>query len=253
MKILIGDTGLVGSTILKTNKFDYTYNSRNITNFSNHDGDELFLCCLPATKWIVNQNLKQDLDNIFSIIKILSNYFYKSIILISTIDVYCDSPLGVNENYKPNIGKLNYGNNRYLFELLVQEYLKTDNLKIFRLPALFNNLIKKNILYDLLNNNNIKSINLNSSYQWYNLDNLYKDIQLYSAKYPSNNIFNLFTEPVPTKEIVELFPYKKKEYSFGSKLEYDYRTTYGCYNEYISNKNLIIEQIKSLIENFKNV
>ena len=246
MKILIGHTGLVGSTLLRSKSFDYCYNTSNFHKFNEQvkDGDDITLCCLPATKWLVNKNLKKDMENILSIINRLSSYFYNNIVLISTIDVYCDSPIGVDEKYKPNIGKLNYGNNRYLFELLVQEYLKTENLKIFRLPALFNKSIKKNIIYDLLNNNNIESINLNSSYQWYNLDNLHQDIKNYLLKFPSDTIFNLFPEPIDTQEIVKLFPYKINK--FDNRIEYNYKSVYGNHNKYIDDKDSIVQQIQEL-------
>jgi hypothetical protein len=40
------------------------------------------------------------------------------------------------------------------------------------LPALFGKHIKKNIIYDLLNENEIHNINYNSLYQWYNLSGI---------------------------------------------------------------------------------
>jgi hypothetical protein len=248
MKILLGHNGLVGSTLKKTTTFDYYYNSKNISEFhkNTQDGDDIILCCLPATKWLVNKNLQQDIDNIFNIIKTIKTYNYQNIILISTIDIYCDSPLGSDETYKPNIGKLSYGNNRYLFELLIQEYIKTDNFKIFRLPALFNNLIKKNMIYDLIYNNNIDQINQNSFYQWYNLDNLYRDISYYSNQYPKETTFNLFTEPINTLDIINLFPEHKGKTQIGDLVSYDYRTKFG---DYIEAGPIVFEEIKNFCIN----
>jgi len=225
MRHLIGYSGLIGSTIQQFETFDYFFNSKNFKYFKkiSNDGDSLFLTCLPATKWQVNKNLKEDLKNINNIIDILSEKEYEEVILISTIDIYNDSPSGVNEDYSPNISKLSYGNNRYLFELLVKEFIKTKSLKIFRLPALFNNLIKKNILFDLLNNNNVEQINLNSYFQWYNLDNLSNDINYYKESYPNENIFNLFTEPIYTNSIIELFPQHKDKVKSDNLIKYDYK------------------------------
>jgi hypothetical protein len=182
MKILVGNTGLIGTTISEYEKFDLYFNSKNIHTFVNlvKNGDELFLSCLPAEKWLVNKNIQQDINNINNIINILSIYSYSKIILISTIDVYSQSPLGSNEDTKPLIKELNYGNNRYLFELLVRDILKYEQLKIFRLPALFNRHIKKNILYDLINDNNVSQINYNSTFQWYNLNMLSNDMKYYT-------------------------------------------------------------------------
>jgi len=246
MKLLIGNTGLVGQTIKKFRTFDYEFNSKNIHMFEEivNDGDELFLTCLPATKWMVNKDLKGDLDNIYNIINIISKRHYSKITLISTIDVYNDSPLFSDETYSPNISKLSYGNNRYIFELMVKECVKTDDLKIFRLPALFNNLIKKNVIYDLIYNNNVDQINQNSYYQWYNLDVLWLDINYYSKEYPDETIFNLFTEPIYTEDIVELFPEYINKVKNGPKIVYNY---YTKFNRYIDNKHNVLTEIKQLI------
>jgi hypothetical protein len=255
MKILLGSTGLVGSTLLKSRYFDYCYNTKNFQEFENNtkDGDDIVLCCLPAAKWLVNKNVNLDLKNIFSIVDKLSNYTYNSVILISTIDIYNDSPLESNEFYSPNIKSLNYGSNRYLFELLLQQNIKTNNLKIFRLPALFNNLIKKNILYDLINNYNLESININSLYQWYNLDNLSNDIERYMQIFPDQRIFNLFTEPIHTKDIASLFPYDHKIYRHNETIiRYDYHTAFGGGNtNYIQNKEKVLTEIKKFTNDFK--
>lgn len=254
MKILVGHTGLVGSTLLRSKSFDYCYNTSNFHKFNEQakDGDDITLCCLPATKWIVNKNIPVDLENIFSIIQTLSNHTYSNITLISTIDIYNDSPPCSNEFYSPNIKSLSYGTNRYLFELLLRERIKTDNLKIFRLPALFNNLIKKNILYDLINKNNLHSININSSYQWYNLDNLSEDIDIYMSLYPNQNIFNLFPEPIDTKDIISLFPYDNNIYcSSTDKISYNYYTAFGKNDtDYTQDKWCMLSQIKRFINDY---
>lgn len=250
MKLLIGNSGLVGSTILESETYDYTFNSKNLYTFNNiaKDGDELFLTCLPATKWLVNKNLTEDIQNIYRIIDTISQHSYSKITLISTIDVYNDSPLQSNEDYSPNISKLSYGNNRYLFELMVREMVKTDDLKIFRIPALFNKNIKKNVLFDLINNNNVEQINSNSSFQWYNLDNLSKDIKHYSEKYPNEVLFNLFTEPLDTMDIINLFPQHADKVMFSENRNlYDYTTKFGTY---ISDNQTIINEIKQFIDEF---
>jgi hypothetical protein len=252
MKLLIGNTGLVGTTILESEHFDYTFNSKNINEFVNiaQDGDELFLTCLPATKWLVNKNLQADLDNINNIINIISQKHYSKITLISTIDVYGDNKLYEDESYDIRVNKLSYGTNRYLFELMVRDLVKTDSLKIFRLPALFNKHIKKNILFDLINNNNIDQINVNTMFQWYNLDNLSKDIRYFERQYPDTNLFNLFTEPIKTEDIVKLFDGAiNKVDNTKDWFTYDYYTNLSVDN-YILSRNKVFEQIKTFINEF---
>jgi len=252
MKILIGNTGLVGQTLKETIKFDLEFNSKNISDFGNHniDGSELWLSCLPATKWMVNKNIKSDIENIMSIINTISKFKYSKIILISTIDVYTNSPSKVSENYPINFDKLNYGSNRYLFEKLILEFIEFDDLKIFRLPSLFNKKIKKNILFDLLNNNNIELININSSFQWYNLDRLSLDIEKCISEFPEEITFNLFTEPIETKEIVNLFPNMIDKVTYkGDRIDYNFTTKFNKL-EYILTKEEVLNDIRKFINEY---
>jgi len=249
MKIIIGNTGLVGSTLCETINFDLTFNSSNIIDFPKivEDGSELYLTCLPATKWLVNKNPTGDFEDMLNIINLIKDKKFSKVILISTIDVYSNTQLKSNENTTPIIRDLSYGNNRYLFEVLIKEFIKTDDLKIFRLPALFNKKIKKNILFDLINGNNVESINSNSSYQWYNLNKLSNDIVEYSKLYPNDIIFNLFPEPIDSSEIIKLFPSLIDKVSFlENKIVYDYTTKFSK-NDYSYTKEDILTEIKELI------
>jgi hypothetical protein len=247
MKILIGNTGLVGQTLKEKINFDYEYNSKNIDSYNPIDGCDLYLSCLPATKWMVNQNLQKDLDNIINILKIIQKKEYNNIYLISTIDVYNDSPLMVDESFEPTFKSFNYGSNRFLFEKLVKQFVKYNKLKIYRLPALFNNKIKKNILFDLINNNNIEKINSNSFYQWYNLDNLYNFIE--ESKNNDKELYNLFTEPINTKDILELFPENKDKVIQSDYVIYNWKTN-QIHTGYIQSKDKVLEEIKIFINEF---
>ena len=254
MKILVGNTGLVGITLQEKIKFDLLFNSKNINELTNYDlnGTDIYLSCLPATKWLVNQDIPKDIDNINLIINYLSNFNFNRIILISTIDVYVDSPLLSDEDYSPNFKSLNYGSNRLSFELLIKQKMKYNDLKIFRLPALFNKHIKKNILFDLINNNNLDQININSKYQWYCLDSLVDDIDSIIEYNPKETLFNLFTEPIETTEIIKLFPkHNNTDFLTGQNVTYDYKTKH--YNTgYIETKTQTLLKIKKFINEFIN-
>ena len=249
MKILVGDTGLIGSTLKEKLTFNYTFNSKNITTFNDFEykNATLYLSCLPATKWLVNKDIKSDIENIRSIVEILSHQKFDQVILFSTIDVYTDTPLLSDENTPIHFKSLSYGTNRYLFELLVQEFVKTSDLKIFRLPALFSKKIKKNVLYDLIHDNNVHQINLNSAFQWYNLENLIKDIDYFIQNFEHETLFNLFTEPLDTTEIVSLFPqYTNMNYSTPTKFEYNFKTVHNK-SGYIKTKEEVLNEIKQLV------
>ena len=228
MKLLVGDTGLVGTSLREQTTFDYTFNSKNIKELKSiaKDGDEIYLTCLPATKWLVNLNIEEDIENIYYIIEHLKGIKYSNIILISTIDVYCDSPLGVNEDFSPVVNGPSYGTNRLLFEQLIRSKLQYERLSIFRLPALFNRHIKKNIVYDMLKNHNVENMNANSSFQWYNLDHLNEHITFFIRHYKDDTIFNLFPEPLDTREVIKLFP-RVHKCDWGPKVVYDYKTKFS--------------------------
>jgi hypothetical protein len=235
MKLLIGNTGLIGTTLKDSIRFDLEFNSKNLNEITqthiNPDDNTLYLSCLPATKWIINQNPSSDFDNITNIIKILEQREYKNIVLYSTIDVYNSAPQKSNEDFKPTLDSFNYGSNRHLFEVLVKDRLKYDNLLIIRLPSLFGQHIKKNIIYDLINNNQIDQINYNSKFQWYNLDNLSLDTDKYlKALIDSENsvsLINIFPEPIETSEILKIFKVEKSKVNTQSPyIEYDFTTKF---------------------------
>lgn len=240
--IIVGHTGFVGQNLCEDIAFDYQFNSKNL-----HDIGEcpaacnLYLSCLPATKWKVNQNLIGDIENIYKLLNVLINNTYRNVYLISTIDVYGDSPIKVSETYRPNYGGLSYGSNRLLFESLVDNYLTYENFRIFRLPALYGKNLKKNIIYDLLNHNQVEEINLNSKFQWYDLSDLSMDICNLSHTHPQSKIYNLFPEPVSTLDIVDKF-FPNEKCSYGSELIYDYKTDHTV-SGYLYSSDVVFEKL----------
>ena len=251
MRVLVGNTGLIGKTLMESHlKFDFTFNSSNINLFDGvvEDGDELYLSCLPASKWLVNQDLPKDMENINNLIEVLQSKSYSRIVLFSTIDVYNAAPLGTDETYAVTSQIHGYGRNRYIFEMFVETFLTYKDLKVFRLPALYGKHIKKNVLFDLLNDNNVDSINLNSAYQWYNLENLAEDVEYYCGAYPKEKVINLFPEPVETTEVLKLFP-KYSLTKFTDRVEYNYKTKFGK-TGYAETKQDSLESIKDFINEY---
>lgn len=250
MKILIGNTGLVGQVLKDKIQFDYEFNSKNLNqeNFDKiEEGCDLYLSCLPATKWMVNKDVVGDIENIMKIYNIIKAKEYRKIVLISTIDVYVDSPLRSDEDFAPTFRTLNYGSNRYFFEMLVKEMNCTD-IQIYRLPALFCNRIKKNILFDLLHNNNVDKINPNTEFQWYNLDRLVEDI----SNLDKPGTWNLFPEPIHTKEILRIFNMNEDQFeSTGNSLTYNYNTKYSE-TGYTQSKAEVLEELIRFVNEFRN-
>jgi len=246
---IFGYTGLVGSHLNIYYTFKYFYNSKNIKKASGKTFDTIFISCIPAVKWLANKNPDDDNKIIEEIKSIFKTITANKVILISTIDIYNVINNKSNEStiidYKNNH---TYGKNRFLFEEFIKKQF--NNITIIRLPALFGNGLKKNVIYDLLNNNEVDKIYINSSFQWYNLDWLKEDIDICI----NNNIkeCNLFTEPLSTSKIIELFPeynYKNNPTSF---FNYDSTTIYDKYfpfgkNGYIRDKELVYNSLKQFI------
>jgi hypothetical protein len=185
------------------------------------------------------------------ILNILSKKQYGTIILYSTIDVYYEAPYGSDESYELNTSTPSYGSNRLMFEKLITSTLSYQKLLILRLPALFGKYIKKNILYDLLNNNNVDKINYNSSFQWYNLNDIVADT-VHCIKLVTNHILtiNLFTEPIHTSDILQLFDLDKTQVDTESPLiEYNFKTNSNPYG-YIRNRIQLLHEIREFISSF---
>jgi len=250
--VLIGDTGLIGQNLLHQTKFDAMFNSKNINQFVNLDSEvlDIYLSCLPATKWQINNNIIDDINNINSIINVLKTKRYNNVVLFSTIDVYTDSPLGVDENYNPIFKTLHYGSNRLLFEKMIQSVIDYNRLYVIRLPALFGNFLKKNIIFDLLNNNCVEKININTSYQWYDLNDLYYDVQNIVSSY-SGGIFNLFPEPISTSSILKTFFPDETRCMSGKLVEYNWKTFHTS-SGYTMKREHVTEKIAKFIYEMRN-
>jgi hypothetical protein len=127
------------------------------------------------------------------------------------------------------------------------------------LPALFGKGLKKNIIYDLIHNNQIQNIPLNSSFQWYNLDWLKKDIEIIINN--KIQICNLFTEPIETKEIIRLFKkiynidyeFHIEYYGNNNRIEYNTQTIYDTFFDskkigYICDNLTVLHDIEELFK-----
>ena len=124
--------------------------------------------------------------------------------MISTIDVYGNVNNGGDEGNldageEPSHA---YGRHRRWFEQQMRAHFGTS-CTIIRLPALFGPFLKKNYLYDLCNHRHsfIAKMVPNSLFQWYDMEDLWKDIETVLAAGLSS--CNLFPEPIETSQIVQ--------------------------------------------------
>jgi nucleoside-diphosphate-sugar epimerase len=194
---LIGYTGFVGGNIAAKHQFTDQYNTKNIQDIDGREYDLVVSAATYAEMWKINQDPEGDLAQINSLIERLKQVKTKRFVLISTVGIY-KSPNGADEDTPIELdGLLPYGVNRYRLEQFVRDNFE-DSL-IVRLPGLFGQGLKKNVIFDLLNNNMIEKIHHAGVYQYYNLANLWEDIN--TALDNNLQLINLATEPIRTDEV----------------------------------------------------
>lgn len=196
-KALIGFTGFVGTTLLKQTQFDDFYRSTNINDIKGKKFDLVVCAGAPAQKWIANADPKSDQEKIDSLISCLDSIECKTFVLISTVDVFKD-PTGVDEKSAIDVQDLHaYGLNRYRLEQFVAE--RFPQHLIVRLPGLVGPGLRKNIIFDFLNDNNISKIESRSVFQFYPMVNLWADIN--TALKNKINLVHLTAAPVSVAQI----------------------------------------------------
>ena len=252
---LIWYTGFVWSNILKQNTFTDLYNSKNISDIKWKEYDLIVCAWVKAVKWWANQNPDNDLEWIKLLINNLKKVKTTKIILISTIDVYPE-PIEVNEDFDfINLNKTNH-HSYWLNRIFLETFIKNtfSNYSIIRLPWLFWEWLKKNIIYDLLNNNMLWNIIPNFNIQYYYLWNIWNDIK----KVISNDlkIVNFNSEPILSSKIKDtFFPLKKIWKDIEKWLLYNYKTKFDFIfwwkNWYMYSKKQIMNQLESFITNYK--
>ncbi|HDI3228112.1 TPA: NAD(P)-dependent oxidoreductase [Vibrio cholerae] len=196
---LIGYTGFVGQTLLKQRHFDALYRSINIDEIIGCDFDTIVCAGAPAVKWLANKEPDSDKKNIENLIFHLSKIRAKKFILISTVDVFSSPNLSNEETFVNKENLHAYGLHRRLLEEFVEKNF--DDYLIVRLPGLVGPGLKKNVIYDFLNNNNLSSIDSRSVFQFYPMVNLWQDIEI--AIKNNLKIIHLTSEPIGTAEIAD--------------------------------------------------
>jgi len=201
VQALIGHTGFVGGNLQRQDAFDLTYNSSNIRDIEGRSIDRVVCAGVSAVKWWANKNPEEDWSRIRELIDRLSKVEAGCFTLISTIDVY-NPPREVTEDHRPDEATLHpYGLHRLRLEDFVRRRFSRSH--IVRLPALFGPGLKKNAIYDLMNDNMTEVINPASSFQWYPLRRLKADLELVETN--ELGLINFATQPITMREIHQRF------------------------------------------------
>ena len=222
---LIGHSGFVGSTLSK--QFDFTdfYRSGTIAEIERRNFDLVVCSAAPAQKWIANRDPLADRQNIDSLISHLKTVTCDTFVLISTVDVF-KSPIGVDEDTPVDEAGLHaYGLHRRLLEECVESHF--PNHLIVRLPGLVGPGLRKNVIFDFLNDNNLQSIDSRGVFQFYPMVNLWWDIQ--TALKAGLKLVHLTAEPISVADVSEMgFGKPFNQPSANQPAIYDMRTRHAA-------------------------
>lgn len=248
---LIGYTGFVGGNIVDQHAFDDVYNSKNIADIEGKEYDLVVSAANRAEMWRINQEPEVDRAEIEEFISHIKKTKIAKLVLVSTVGVY-KNPNGANEDTVIETeGLLPYGVNRYYLEQFCADNFDTT---IVRLPGLYGKGLKKNVIFDLLNDNNVDRIHKDGVYQYYNLANIWKDISV--ALDNNLPLVNLATPPVSTEEVArEAFGIEFTNAPADIKPAYwdmhsKYANVYGGEGDYLYTKEQELNDIKQFVEQY---
>jgi hypothetical protein len=246
---LVGYSGFVGGNLHLQHRFDGIFNSKNIHAIEGKSFDLVVLAATQAKRWWANLHPLEDWDGIGRMLASLDKVSAQRVVLISTIDVLPPVP-GVDESFDPH-GHHNhdYGANRLRLEDAVKD--RFAQTYVVRLPSLFGPGLKKNVIYDLLNRNQLDKINPQSSFQYYDLSVLWEHIDLAISE--SLPVIHLFPEPLTTAEMVDrFFPGVEVGGDAGPAAHYAFKTKYaglfGGHDGYIWPREEVFRRLGEFIE-----
>ncbi len=225
--LIIGHRGFVGSNLSRQIPEAVGAGRAEIGALVGQTFNDIYCAAPQAKKWWANQNPEQDRQEVNALIDICSKLSCKgTFILFSTVDIY-DPPLAVDERNQPLENTHPYGRHRFTLEKSILDQFG-EQARVIRLPALVGHGLKKNIVYDLLNSNNVELVNPNSAFQWFNLDYLTSIIDL-AKRLQGGQILNVASEPLATKLILETWfaDVMDRLNCDAEPMSYDVRTVYG--------------------------
>lgn len=241
---LIGYTGFVGSTLDWALSPSHRYRSTNIEEMKGESFDHVICAGVQAMKWWANLHPEEDMAGIQKLLSVLAEVKAERFTLISSIDVY-PAPRGVDENSPiDKVGHHAYGLNR----LYVEEWVRENfpRVAVLRLPGLFGPGLKKNVIFDMMHDNNLDKVHPDGVFQYYDTRRLAGDIEAVWAN--GISLLNVSSEPVGTSEIRDrFFPGKQLGGSGPAPASYDMRSIYdGIWkggDGYLYSKDQVLAQM----------
>ncbi|MDY6939776.1 MAG: pyridine nucleotide transhydrogenase [Cyanobacteriota bacterium] len=246
---IIGYTGFVGGNLMRQSTFEKCYNSKNIESIAGEKLDLLVCAGAPAVKWLANKEPDRDKASLDRLMRSLSQVKADKCVLVSTVDVY-PTPIDVDETTPIDTENLHpYGKHRLELESFVGDRF---DCAIVRLPALFGEGLKKNIIYDFLHQNQVEKIHCDHVFQFYNLEYLWQDIQQVLAN--NLHLVNFATEPIAVGDIArEAFGFEFTNRPHNKPIRYDMKTRYGDRlgkgaSSYLYERSCILQDLNEFVK-----
>ncbi|MBX3741160.1 MAG: NAD(P)-dependent oxidoreductase [Akkermansiaceae bacterium] len=250
---LIGYSGFVGSTLDRTLNPDARFRSNNINDIRGQNFGHIICAGVQAVKWWANLHPDEDRARIHSLLDALRDAKAGMFTLISTIDVY-PSPREVDEDTPIGLdGHHPYGLHRLEVEETIQALF--SNVTILRLPGLFGPGLKKNVIFDLMSDNQLDKVHPEGSFQYYDTRRLAGDInRAWERDIP---VLNVSSEPVATGEIRDLyFPGKALGGEPPPPPAYDMRSRYdAAWNGsggYLYSKETVLRDLEGFLRDISS-
>ena len=235
---VIGASGFIGTNFMDNFPAAVPISREHLESSQVIELDTLVIAAPGARKYEINQNPEVDRENIIRLLEqITRSIRTRRITLFSTIDVY-KLPIEVNEDSEIRTD-LSYGGNRALFEIEIRNLAPVVNIR--RLPGLFGPGLKKNLIFDLINNRQDQLSNYSSEsiFQYIHIDEAIKLGVEESLE--QHEILNVVTPPIKVSDIVSLpMNYEPKSVS------YNVMTKHHSKN-YFLEKTDVIDAIQSFV------
>lgn len=245
---LIGYTGFVGGNLLRQRDFDARFNSANVEQIAGRSFDLVVVAGAPAEKWKANADPERDRASIDRLTRALDQVNTRKLVLISTVDVFI-TPIEVDEDSPtPLTGLHAYGRNRRQLEEIVAARFDAH---VVRLPGLYGPGLKKNVIYDFLNDNDVQKVDSRGVFQFYDLDRLWRDIAIVMKN--EIPLVHLPTEPVSVADVAQAaFGVDFRNEVAQTPARYDVRTKYaallGGRGEYLEDRATELEGIAEFVK-----
>jgi hypothetical protein len=186
----------VGGNLRAQGSFEDTYNSTNVEAIEGRHYRLIVCAGAPGAKWKANRDPDLDRASLERLMRALGRASADHLVLISTVDVY-PVPVDVDEDsFIDEDQGSPYGRHRLLLERFVRENFSST---ILRLPGLFGAGLKKNVIYDFLNRNQLEAICPESLFQFYPLARLWSDIEI--VRGAGLELVNFATEPISVRTV----------------------------------------------------